>query len=69
MSQKELANGSSYDGLCSEGKPHGFGKSLYGNGDVYEGQYRKGAKHGRGCLTSGDDLVFQGKFLDMTQSR
>ena len=65
VSQKELGDRSRYDGLCgAEGKPHGFGKSLYQNGDVYEGEYHNGVKQGRGRLTYANGSCVEGSFVN-----
>ena len=64
VSNKEMADESRYDGLCLEGKAHGFGKCLYRNGDVYTGEYHKGVKHGRGRFTTAEGCHFEGIFMN-----
>lgn len=47
------ANGDSYVGEYSYGKPHGRGRYSWKNGSTYEGDFNSGMKHGKGKWTKG----------------
>ena len=60
VSRCRLLDGSMYDGLWKDGKPHGFGKRSYANGAVYKGEYCNGQEHGQGCYrhpTNGSQYI------------
>ncbi|RHX99470.1 hypothetical protein DYB36_013804 [Aphanomyces astaci] len=55
----QFASGSSYNGECVGGKPHGHGVCKYTNGDVYSGEW---ARSGWGVCVFANGHVFQGEW-------
>ena len=63
VSNRELMDGSLYNGLWKDGKENGFGRCFYWNGDVYEGQYDCGVPHGQGRWRSKHGDFYEGSFI------
>jgi TPR repeat protein len=59
----ELANGYSYWGETKNGRPHGFGKKMFGQVATYQGEYNMGVEHGYGTSFDKYGLIsFQGQW-------
>ena len=58
------ADGSSYIGEHSGGKPHGFGTYKWPDGDKYSGFWVNGKRHGVGFHSRENGFVYVGNFVN-----
>ncbi|KAF0698630.1 Aste57867_10724 [Aphanomyces stellatus] len=58
----KFSTGSSYNGECLNGKPHGQGVCKYTNGDVYSGTWEHGVRSGWGVCVFANGDVFEGEW-------
>ena len=56
------ADGSTYEGMFRNDKPHGFGVFRGRDGSLYEGNFLEGKRSGKGKLILANGTVFQGIF-------
>lgn len=52
-----------YSGATLNGRPHGYGKMVYGDGKIYEGNFVDGLRDGQGKLTMPSGEYFVGLFF------
>ncbi|CAK4667035.1 unnamed protein product [Aphanomyces euteiches] len=57
-----FAAGSSYNGECVNGRPHGRGVCKYTNGDIYSGAWENGVRSGWGVCVFANGDVFEGEW-------
>jgi hypothetical protein len=55
-------DGSVYEGILQDNRPHGFGVMYYANGDRYTGEFRLGSKSGYGIQEWASGDRYEGQF-------